>query len=55
MMRTDGELKLFESAAFLGQGVELDTIRLRLHALLDEKLDSCSRVMQLSRQLLNLG
>lgn len=54
VMRTEATHKLFDSAAFLGQGEELDNLRLQLHALLDEKLDHNVRIMQLTRQMMEL-
>lgn len=54
LMRTEAVQKLVDSAAFLGQGEELDNLHLHLHALLDEKLDLCVRIMQLTRAMMEL-
>jgi len=51
-MRSEALQKLFDSAAFLGQGQEMDNLRLQLHALLDTRLDHNARIMQLSRQMM---
>lgn len=53
-MKFDAIQKLFDSAAFLGQGEELDKLRLELHALLDVRLDHNVRMMQLTREMMNL-
>lgn len=54
VMRIDATQKLFDSAAFMGLGQEADKFRQELHALLDERLDHNARVMQLTRQLMEL-
>lgn len=53
-MRFDAVQKLFDSACFLGQGQEMDNLRLQLHALLDARLDHNARIMQLTREMMNL-
>lgn len=53
-MRFDATQKLFDSAAFLSQGQEMDTLRLQLHALLDARLDHNARIMQLTREMMDL-
>lgn len=54
IMRIEATQKLFDSAAFLGNGEASDVLRMELHALLDQRLDHNARIMQLTRQNMEL-
>ncbi len=54
VMRLEAVNKLFDSAAFLGQGKEMDDLRLQIHALIDARLDHNARIMQLTREMMDL-
>lgn len=53
-MRFDATCKLYDSAVFLRQGQEADKFRMELHELLDQRLDHTGRLMQLTREMIEL-
>lgn len=50
-----GLQNIFNAAAVQAHGGEMDAVREKLHALLDEQLDNNASVFMLTRQLIALG